>query len=123
MRSVFHKNWFRRLSLLCLRRWKWDRGTQKGPVQVGFDFEKTSKLFQSFSNPGQSDPSVSRFPETVQNFARHSHPVILHGKNHLSVALHDAHIYGPAPGVTMNIGESFLQNTKQRRFGAARQPG
>ena len=69
MRSfVLHKNWFHRLALLRCGGRKWNGRTQKRSIQAGFDFEKASEFFQSLANAGQSDPSISRFPEAVPTY-------------------------------------------------------
>ena len=88
---------------------------------IRFNLER-ARVLQPFPNTGQSYADVSCLPKAIQNFSRHSPAEILNGKDNLCGVFGDAHVNRAAPGMTMNIGESFLQNSEQRSLGPARQP-
>src|SRR5579871_2338961 len=89
---------------------------QQRPLEIRLDLKEAAQFFEPLANSRQTDADVARLPEPIENFARNSHPEVFHRKDHFRLARTETNVDGPAAGMTMDVGERLLQDSKQSSF-------
>ena len=94
-----------------------------GTNGAGIDFEAPANFADAFGHAGQANSAAGTvFPKALHNRRRHSAAVVSHSQDHLVACCLQTDVGSFRSGMTVHIGQAFLQHPKQDQFGRFRKP-